>query len=63
MVEVPPLWAIVTESRSHAVERMACGTVARALLGEDFAGLLISDRWSGSAWHDAGPRQRRRFPR
>ncbi|EAU67805.1 transposase IS66 family [Stigmatella aurantiaca DW4/3-1] len=33
------------------------GKVARALLGEDFTGFLVSDRWSGYAWHDAGLRQ------
>jgi transposase len=33
------------------------GQVARALLGEDFAGFLVSDRWSGYAWYDAGLRQ------
>ena len=30
------------------------GKVARALLEEDFAGFLVSDRWSGYEWHDAG---------
>ena len=33
------------------------GKVARALLGEDFTGFLVSDRWSGYAWYDAGLRQ------
>lgn len=33
------------------------GKVARSLLGEDFAGFLVSDRWSGYEWHDAGLRQ------
>jgi transposase len=33
------------------------GKVARALLGKDFTGFLISDRWSGYEWHDAGLRQ------
>ena len=33
------------------------GKVARHLLGEDFAGILTSDRWSGYAWVDAGLRQ------
>jgi transposase len=33
------------------------GKVARALLGEDFTGFLVTDRWSGYAWYDAGLRQ------
>ena len=33
------------------------GKVARALLGEDFTGFLVSDRWSDYAWYDAGLRQ------
>ncbi|WP_257455625.1 IS66 family transposase [Archangium lipolyticum] len=33
------------------------GKVARHLLGEDFAGFLTSDRWSGYEWVDAGLRQ------
>jgi transposase len=33
------------------------GKVARELLGEGFTGLLVSDRWSGYEWHDAGLRQ------
>jgi transposase len=33
------------------------GKVARALLSEDFTGFLVSDRWSGYAWYDAGLRQ------
>jgi transposase len=39
------------------IARSRGGQVARALLGEDFAGFLVSDRWSGYAWHDAGLRQ------
>jgi transposase len=31
--------------------------VAKHLLGEDFAGLLVTDRWSGYQWYDAGLRQ------
>jgi len=33
------------------------GKVARHLLGEDFAGLLTTDRWSAYEWVDAGLRQ------
>lgn len=33
------------------------GKVARTLLGEDFTGFLVTDRWSGYAWYDAGLRQ------
>lgn len=33
------------------------GKVARSLLGEGFTGFLVSDRWSGYEWHDAGLRQ------
>ena len=33
------------------------GKVARQLLGEDFAGLLTTDRWSAYEWVDAGLRQ------
>ena len=33
------------------------GKVARALLGEDFASFLITDRWSAYEWVDAGVRQ------
>lgn len=31
--------------------------VAKALLGEDFAGILTSDRWSGYNWYDPDLRQ------
>jgi transposase len=33
------------------------GKVARTLSGEDFTGFLVTDRWSGYAWYDAGLRQ------
>jgi transposase len=33
------------------------GEVARALLGEDFSGFLISDRWGGYNWVDPTQRQ------
>jgi transposase len=39
------------------IARSRGGQVARTLLGEDFAGILVSDRWSGYEWYDAGLRQ------
>jgi transposase len=52
------LWMVATALM--AVFRIAnsrSGKVAKALLGEGFAGFLVSDRWSGYEWHDAGLRQ------
>jgi transposase len=31
--------------------------VAKALLGEDFAGILTTNRWSAHNWYDTDPRQ------
>ncbi|MFB1485402.1 IS66 family transposase [Corallococcus sp. RDP092CA] len=39
------------------VARSRGGKVARALLGEDFLGILTTDRWSGYDWYDKGLRQ------
>ena len=53
-------WLWLVASQQVAVFRIARsrgGKVARELLGEDFTGLLVSDRWSGYEWHDAGLRQ------
>lgn len=33
------------------------GKVAKKLLGEDFTGFLVTDRWSAYEWYDAGLRQ------
>jgi transposase len=39
------------------IARSRGGKVARALLGEDFLGILTTDRWSGYDWYDKGLRQ------
>ena len=39
------------------IDRNRGGPAARALLGEDFAGILNSDRWSGYSWVDVARRQ------
>jgi transposase len=52
------LWLVATSLVAvFHIARSRGGKVARALLGEDFAGFLVSDRWSGYEWHDAGLRQ------
>jgi transposase len=52
------MWLVATGSVAvFHIDPSRGGKVARALLGEDFAGLLVSDRWSGYEWHDAGLRQ------
>jgi transposase len=52
------MWLVATGSMAvFHINPSRGGKVARALLGEDFAGLLVSDRWSGYEWHDAGLRQ------
>jgi len=52
------LWLVATEQVAvFHIARSRGGKVARELLGEDFAGLLVSDRWGGYEWHDAGLRQ------
>ena len=53
-------WLWVVATTQVAVFHIALsrsGKVARELLGEDFAGLLVSDRWSGYEWYDEGLRQ------
>ena len=39
------------------IDRTRGGPAARALLGENFAGILSSDRWSGYGWVEASRRQ------
>jgi transposase len=52
------LWLVATSVVAvFHIDPSRGGKVARALLGEDFTGLLVSDRWSGYEWHDAGLRQ------
>lgn len=52
------LWMVATALVAvFHIDKSRGGKVARALLGEDFAGLLVSDRWSGYEWYDAGLRQ------
>lgn len=52
------LWLVATELVAvFHIARSRGGKVAKELLGEDFAGLLVSDRWAGYEWHDAGLRQ------
>ena len=52
------LWMVATALVAvFHIDKSRGGKVARALLGEDFTGLLVSDRWSGYEWYDAGLRQ------
>ncbi|WAM25157.1 IS66 family transposase [Myxococcus sp. NMCA1] len=52
------LWMVATALVAiFRIAQSRGGKVARALLGEDFAGFLVSDRWSGYEWCDAGLRQ------
>jgi transposase len=52
------LWMVATACVAvFHIAQSRSGKVARALLGEGFTGLLVSDRWSGYEWHDAGLRQ------
>ncbi|NVJ10801.1 IS66 family transposase [Myxococcus sp. AM001] len=39
------------------IARSRGGKVAKALLGEDFLGILTTDRWAGYDWYDKGLRQ------
>jgi len=53
-------WLWLATSRELAVyriDRTRGGPAARALLGDDFAGILSVDRWSGYHWVDATQRQ------
>ena len=52
------LWVVATALVVvFHIARSRGGKVARQLLGEDFAGLLTTDRWSAYEWVDAGLRQ------
>src|SRR5262249_32920174 len=45
------LWTVVTHSISVFLVRRSRGSqVAKELVGEAFAGVLVSDRWSGYRW-------------
>ena len=49
---MPPLVTV------FVVRRSRCGQVARELLGEDFWGWLVTDRWSAYTWYPTWSRQR-----
>jgi transposase len=52
------LWTLVTQSVVvFAVALSRAGEIARTLMGEDYAGILISDRYSGYGWLDESQRQ------
>lgn len=52
------LWAAVTSAVAVFAIRCSRGTkVAIEMLGEAFAGILVSDRWSAYNWLDAARRQ------
>jgi transposase len=52
------LWTVVTAQVSvFLISRSRGGRVVKALLGEDFTGFTITDRWSAYSCHDAGLRQ------
>jgi transposase len=52
------LWVVATALVVvFHIARSRSSKVARQLLGEDFAGLLTTDRWSAYEWVDAGLRQ------
>ncbi len=52
------LWAAVTTVAVVFLVRLSRGAkVAKELLGEGFAGILVSDRWSGYQWVDTLRRQ------
>lgn len=52
------LWAAgAALAAAFTIVRSRGGEVARQILGEDFAGITISDRWSGYAWLNAVRRQ------
>jgi transposase len=52
------LWTAATDQVSvFHIDRSRGSVVAKALIGEDFAGTLVSDRWSAYAWVDASRRQ------
>jgi transposase len=52
------LWTAVTKWVSvFVVRRSRSGQVAHELLGEDFWGWLVTDRWSGYSWYPTWRRQ------
>ena len=52
------LWTAVTEWVTvFVVRRSRSGQVAQELLGEDFWGWLVTDRWSGYSWYPTWRRQ------
>jgi transposase len=52
------LWAAVTSLLTvFAIRRSRGGDVAREMLGDDFEGVAVSDRWSGYSWLDVLQRQ------
>jgi transposase len=52
------LWTAVSEKLSAFLIRHSRGSdVAKELIGEDFAGIHVSDRWSGYDWIDLQQRQ------
>lgn len=52
------LWTLVTESVAvFEVALSRAGDIARTLMGKDYAGILISDRYSGYGWLDESQRQ------
>lgn len=52
------LWVVATALVGvFHIARSRGGQVAKALLGEDFLGILTTDRWGGYDWYDKGLRQ------
>jgi transposase len=52
------LWGVATVLVVvFRVDASRGGKAAQSLLGEDFTGLLVTDRWSGYQRYDAGLRQ------
>jgi len=52
------LWAVVSKMATVFLIRPSRGSeVAKELLGEEFAGTTVSDRWSGYNWLDINRRQ------
>jgi transposase len=52
------LWTVVTGLVTVVVVRRSrSGQVAQELLGQDFWGWLVTDRWSGSTWYPTWRRQ------
>ena len=52
------LWTVVTPLVTvFVVRRSRSGQVARELLGQDFWGWLVTDRWSGYIWYPTWRRQ------